>query len=86
MRCGYMILTFILGLAFVSPALLAVRAIFMGSFIEPQMTPLGFMEAVGWVQWVALAAASVIHGWLAECVRRAKAELDALKAGMRGEG
>lgn len=88
MRCGYMILTFLLALAVVSPALLAVRGIFMGSYITGESGALGTIEAIGLIELIVAAGVGgilFIAKGMPAIIAKAKAELDALKAGMRGE-
>lgn len=85
MRCGYMILTFMLGLAVASPAVYAVALLIIG---VPTEVPRLIFAGVGAIElFLAIVIGAVsVEAWVPPLLRGAKAELDALMAGMRGEG
>ena len=84
MRCGYIILTFVLGCILASPAVLAARAFTMG-FSDPGLMRYAELTGVG-----ELIAISIVLGWhligaIATITIKAEAELKALMAGLRGK-
>ena len=82
MRCGYIILTFVLGLAVASPAMWLVYA--LCNIPRPLDHPLGGLVCVGGLQIIAVFV--VAFAKIAErAIPKAKPELDALRAGLRGE-
>jgi len=84
MKCRYMIFTFAAGLAIASPALYAIIALCLrikpGDDISWAFGFVGCIEiyAGGW--WLF-----VMSGLPKKAIAKARAELDALKAGVRGE-
>ena len=84
MRCGYMILTFAAGLVIASPALYAAFALCLrikpGDDISWAFAFVGCIEIYVGIFWLF-----VFSGLPKKALAKAKAELDALKAGMRGE-
>lgn len=86
MRCGYMILTFLLALAVVSPVLYVLVHLYEPFPSEPAWH--AFVIVIGAAE---IVCAILIGGFVAMLYipemmwKKAKAEFDALKAGMRGE-
>lgn len=84
MRCGYMILTLLLGLAVVSPALYTAHVLIRGWL--PSGDVLYAVSVIGGIEMCfGLFWFFVESGLPKKILLGAKAELDALKAGMRGE-
>ena len=84
MRCGYIILTGVLWLAVASPAVYAVALLFIEM---PTSTPRKIFAAFGLLELFLTMYAGVLEmdKWLPALLTKAKAELDALRAGLRGE-
>ncbi len=84
MRCGYIILMFVLGLAVASPAVYAISLLIIGM---PEDAPRRIFAGAGALEifMAVFVGAISMEDWLPKLWSKAKAELDALKAGMRGE-
>ncbi len=83
MKCVHIVFLFVIALSVWSPAMYAVYAVF--NLERPIDHPMGGAVVVGGLQLIAAAVWAFM--WVSGKVApKAKAELDALKAGMRGEG